>query len=418
MNLLFWKKKESTNDDPAFAAYEEIDAKRTSKLGYFFLVLMVIFGVWQGNNFLEAVQESVDRPVVNSTCASRLAEYADIEGYNHVFDSSYYMYDWGYDAHKSPVEGCVFSEREIREGIDAAYERIRPLITKLNALDIEIGQLEQQKYQLESQRERVRDDYQVSVIEDIAATEGQATTDVFDSGELGTGLISNDAQISAVNAYLQNKHSERAALVGEIKSIATVYKNALTRISEQYEQEMRVYELVQFFLSFIFAAPLFYIAWRKYSAARRTRSEYAVIWGGVVATFGIIVAQVLIVFVYRILPHELIQAVFSFLAMFEFIWALLYWFGFILVPLFFGFLIYLIQKRFYNKKAVMMRALKNNHCPHCSLHLTPSMNNCPVCGYTLKTKCQSCGAMSMDGGSFCESCGRRRVETVVPPQST
>jgi len=61
MKLLFWK-KEPVASDAAYAPYEEIDAKRTSKLGYFFLILMVIFGIWQGNNLLSSIQESIDPP--------------------------------------------------------------------------------------------------------------------------------------------------------------------------------------------------------------------------------------------------------------------------------------------------------------------------------------------------------------------
>ena len=41
MKFLLEEKRSRTRQ--AYAPYEEIDAKRTSKLGYFFLILMVFF---------------------------------------------------------------------------------------------------------------------------------------------------------------------------------------------------------------------------------------------------------------------------------------------------------------------------------------------------------------------------------------
>lgn len=417
MKLFFWKKDEAS-DTGAYAPYEEIDSKQTSRLGYFFLILMVLFGVWQGNNFLSAVQDSVTRPTPNSYCSSTIRQHTTNQTDEYPYGYSTYDYEYstyGYGALR-PFEACAFTEREKMQGLDVAYRELYPLLVNLNELASGLTNLNNQLNSAQIERNRSVNDYQVSVVEDIAY---QQSGGVFDSAQLGSGVVSQDSVIAALNEQIRSTTAAQDDLTQNIRSIASRYVNALERVDEEYAQEMRIYELKQFFLSIVFIIPVFFFVWRRYGIARLNRSEYAVIWGGAVATFGFILAQVLLVFVYEILPHRLLQAVFAFLQAFSFLWALLYWFGFVLVPLFFGGLIYLIQKKFYNKRAVMMRALKSGHCPHCSLTINLLMNNCPVCGYELKSKCEACGSMSMSGGSFCEACGSRRGQTGAPaaPQS-
>ncbi len=411
MKLFFWKKDQVVTDG-AYAPYEEIDAKRTSKLGYFFLILMVIFGVWQGNNFLRAIEDTITTPPRNSWCSAEIASYAHMQTFRSgSYDYSYsYEYDYSLRPSGTPQD-CAFTDRERAVSLDGAYAKILPLKNQLTSLDTVLNNIQRDINSARMVRERTANDYQTSLVEDIAKTENGG---VLDSNALGGGVMSQDQYIASKEAELAVRTAERQRLMVQIETSAKQYIGALTTVNDQYASEMRVYEFKQFALSFVLVIPLFYFAWRKYNKARLNRSEYTIIWGGIVATFGLIVAQVLLVFVYQILPHQIIQALLKFLASIKIIWTLLYWLGFILVPLFFGFLIYLIQKKFYNKRAVMMRALKSGHCPNCSLTINHTMNNCPVCGYELKSKCEACGAMSMSGGAFCESCGVRR-NGVQPP---
>lgn len=400
MNIFFWRKNAHV-EDQAYAPYEEIDAKRTSKLGYFFLVLMVIFGIFQGNNFLNAVQNSIATPERNSACLSELAQYAEID----TSPDKYYQYSYqDYFLSQSRAQECVFSAREKLLALDDVYNKITPDRKEIQTLNEKISTLSTRISGIESQKRAYTKDYQTSLLEDVADTEKT----VFNQGAIQTNLVQFDAQIQSLSSEKAQATARVATLEEKIKSTVAPFGSVIQKAYDGYAHDIVVYEFKQFLLSLVLIAPLFAFVWRYYNKLKVARSEYTIIWGGAVATVGFIFAQILLVFVYQILPHEIIQKVLAIFASIKILWALLYWLGFILVPLFFGFLIYLIQKKFYNKRAVMMRALKSGHCPNCSLTINRTMNNCPVCGYSLKTKCTSCGSMSMDGGSFCEACGVRR----------
>jgi len=406
MKLLFWK-KEPVASDAAYAPYEEIDAKRTSKLGYFFLILMVIFGIWQGNNLLSSIQESIDRPIPNTSCTDTLAKYAKVNPYDNY--SSYDSYYYNYADNNAP---CTFTNREITLGLNTAYNQTVPYLEQLKLVAQKVSSLVSSLEQERYRRSQNIDEYQAALIEDVAG-KTDANGNVLDTSAIGTSVSTGATKIGQLEQALQASQLEQERLVEIITQNATVFRETLIEAYNRYENEVRMYELTIFLVSVILIFPVFYFSWRKYGNSKQRRSEYAIIWGGVVATFGFMSAQVLLVFIYEILPYRILEALFAFLSGFAILWTLLYWLAFILVPAFFGFLIYLIQKKFYNKQAVTMRALKNGHCPHCSLKVLPTMNNCPICGYHLKTKCENCSHMSTSGGSFCEVCGIRRSETTT-----
>jgi len=396
MNLFFWRKETPTTD--AYAPYEEIDAKRTNKLGYFFLILMVIFGVFQGNQFLSSIQETVDRPTPNSNCSSEL--------FSRASDRTTQIYYRGYNDNSN----CAFSEREIRLGLDKAYEQSKPLYSQIENLQSQINSQENILSNLSRQKTEILDEYQTALIEEMA-TPNDA---VLDSQTLGTGYTSQKQNINQVKAEINQLEIKKIKIEQELANLANSYLPSFKKAESEYQFELKKYEFIVFIVSLILISPVFYFVWVRYNQAKLRRSEYTLIWGGAVATFGIILAQILLVFVYEILPRGILEALFAFFAAFEFLWTILFYFSFILVPLFFGSLIYLIQKKLYNKQAVLMRTLKSGHCPGCSLKISPDMNNCPICGYKIKTQCQTCNHMTLSGGKFCSVCGTRHP---VIPQS-
>ena len=392
MNLKFWHKEKE--ESKGFAPYEDINGKRTSALGYFFLILMVIFGITQGQFFLNAVQSTVDRPQSNSYCLSTLL------GLSGADINTSYRYS-GFSS--SGFGNCATSVRENALGLNSVYSQAGDISKKIASLESERTSLQNQINNLSNRRAENRDDYQTALIEDVAQTEG-----VLESRGLGTSMVGLDKNIASLQQQLRVKETELEKYNFQLQQLAKSNEAKLVSVQDQYVHEMKVYEFNKFFVSFILIAPIFYLVWRRYSVAKENRSENVIIWGGLVATFGFIFAQIILVFVYDVLPKELIQAVFEFLSAFSFLWVLLYWSGFVLVPLFFGWLIYLIQRKLYNKKAVLFRTLKNSQCPQCTMKIHPQMNNCPLCGYKLKEQCQVCGHMTLKDGDFCEVCGVSR----------
>ncbi len=399
--LFFPKKSDISEPQKGFVANEEIDSKRTSKLGYFFLILMVILGVWQGQGFLNALQRSITAPSSHSQCL--LALVSEYNENNSDKISGYGYYGSGYYASLPTENGCSYSKREIAVGIPQLYLSVYPTLIKKQTLNKELSDVNSRIESLKYNRTQKIDEYSVSLLETIAKESA-----VLSVGSLKESIKTSDDLLRLLNIAQSDLGTRLVVVNTDIGGLVSSHKNDFTSISDRYNYEMNVYQLKQFALSVLFILPFFLILWRRYNRSKNARSEFAIIWAGALAIASIMLAQVLLVFVYEILPRELLQKVFAFFSKLEFFFVFAYWIGFILVPVFFGGLIYFIQKRYYNKKAVTARAFKANKCPTCLMSVAPHMVFCPMCGTTLKVKCSSCGAHSPEAGGFCEVCGVKR----------
>ncbi len=400
--MLFFSKKSEIVDPPkGFVANEEIDSKKTSKLGYFFLILMVILGVSQGQGFLNALQESVAVPSSHSQCLLALvSEYNDnnldkISGYGY-YGSEYY------GSLPTPSE-CSYDKREIVVKIHELYLSVYPVLIKKQTLNKELSDVNSRIQGLRYNRTQAIDEYSVSLLESIAKESA-----VLSGISLKESIKSSDDLLRLLNTAQSDLSTRLVVVSAEIVGLVSSHKNAFTKVSDGYNNEMNVYQLKQFGLSVLLIFPFFLFLWKRYGRSKSARSEFAIIWAGALAIASIMMVQVLFVFVYEILPRELLQKVFAFFSKLEFFFVFAYWLGLILVPVFFGGLIYFIQKRYYNKKAVTTRAFKANKCPTCLMSVAPHMVFCPMCGTTLKVRCLSCGGYSPEAGSFCEVCGVKR----------
>ena len=406
--MFFFKKK---NLETGFVAYEEIDSKKTSKLGYFFLALMILFGVWQGQGLLEAIQDEIDQPVFNSSCTGDLKRYLIVQDTKrNTIDHNDYSYQYHqsyktsyYDNNEVSYTDCAFSDREKISGISRLYEKVYPNLLIVKNLKKDLNNINQQKNTTTYNRSGAVDEYSVSLLESIAKK-----NQVLNMDSLRGSIKSSDDLINSLTLTGNDLQEKINNLETKIKSEILRYKDVFKKIEDEYIQDKNIQDLKQFGLSLLFILPVFLFVWRKYFLSKNERSEYAIIWGGVSAISAIMLAQIILVFVYEILPRELLQKIFNFLKNFEFFFALVYWLGFILIPLFFGGLIYFIQKKFYNKKAVAARAFKSGKCPTCSMNVAPHMVFCPVCSAVLKVKCISCGNYSPEIGNFCEICGVKK----------
>lgn len=409
----FFKSKDNTISQEGFAPYEEIDGKKTSKLGYFFLVLMVIFGVWQGNNFLNSLEKIVAQPLPNSTCLVRmensLLDYFPVySSYSSLSPYQQHSYYNGYDPYGKSSAECTFTEREKDRNVPSVYALASPNFVQKESLEKSLQDVTNQKHSVQNNRAQAVDNYSVSLLESIAQK-----NQIMGMSSLRATIVTSDDLLrsltEAENSLRVKIEEEKNTLV----SILEPYRETFKTVDEAYTLEVNVYTLKKFAVQLLFILPVFLFVWRRYSISKNNRSEFSLIWGGVVAMVSVLLAQILLVFVYEILPHELLQKVFAFLSSFKFFFVVAYWLGFILVPLFFGFLIYIIQKKYYNKKAITMRAFKANKCPRCSMSVASHMIFCSACGSTLKVQCGSCAGYTPNAGDYCELCGVKKTETPI-----
>ena len=69
-------------------------------------------------------------------------------------------------------------------------------------------------------------------------------------------------------------------------------------------------------------------------------------------------------------------------------------------------LVYLIQKKFFNKQRIYEKRLIAGKCCLCGKKMPPKSGHCPFCGKTQMRQCPHCQADTFLGGSCCVNCGK------------
>lgn len=396
-----------------FAPNEEFESKRTTKLGMVFVVIMVITGIWQGQILFEAIKASIAPPVSLSSCYFELVKESG-EKINVNSDSSSYSNNYSYQNIRDNEDGtayngyqtsCVYTDIENKHAIKALYDSITPLLSERSAKSRELSTLENDLSRMKYSSDAVRDTYNTSIIESISNTKNA----VYSTSSISSILRTKEEQMNVLKVEIDTRSADINALSGKIKAVIVPRNNDLLAVANEFNGQIKWLELERFLISILLLAPLSIFTLRRYFRAKNERSEFAIIWSAVALISTILSIQLISVFTYEILPHQLIQAIAEFFAtlfkQFVFVLVIFQWFALILVPLFFGFLIYKIQKKYYNKEAVVMRALKDGKCPQCSMKVKDAMVFCPSCSYTLRKACSSCKHTSISYARFCEECG-------------
>jgi len=399
-----------------FAQNEEFESKRTTKLGMVFVVVMVITGIWQGQSLFSAVSATITPPAQLSNCFFTLVRESgqnipvdyDSSSYSSAYSYSSVRYGGynGYDSYNNgTTPACVYNDIENKYGIASLYLSVSPLVAKRDVLSREKGNIESQLSGLIYSSNSVRDTYNTALFETIANRQDS----VYSTSTLNVALRSKEAEMQGLQTRIDLLASEINAITEQIRATIGAKSSDIRSVADEFNTKLKWLEFKRFLVSILLLAPLAVFTLRRYFRAKNERSEFAIIWSAVALISTILSAQLLVVFAYRILPHRLIKAIAEMFAtlfgQFAFLLVLVQWFALILVPLFFGFLVYKIQKKYYNKDAVIMRALKDAKCPRCSMKIKDQMTFCPSCSYTLRKACSSCKHTSISYARYCEECG-------------
>lgn len=394
-----------------FAPYEEIQEKKTTKLGYVLLIIMVIVGLWQGQGFISSLAQNIPSPENISYCGQYLKGLVDARNttnptyapyYAPYSDnsSSYYSNYRGYDS-SDWISKCVYSKIEKKYSLENIINEILPLKTKAVSLQTNLQNIEQSSNQVQYNINTQKQNYNISLQEKMAGESGT----VYDKSVVKSGLSEAESQY----AELQNQKTQtQSELDGVNKSISDIAQKNVTAINNVFDEYTSAVKLVEFeraLFLFLLISPILFLTVRKYFKHKRENSQYTIIWAAISTIFALLFTQVFIVFIYKILPKELIAKLIEFFAQFAFMVTILQYLLLFIVPAIFGGIVYWIQKKVYNKEAVMIRSLKNHKCPSCTMNLRESDRFCPICHYQIKDKCSGCGGDRVVGLAYCPSCG-------------
>ncbi len=364
-------------------SYEEITEKKTSKLGYLLLIMMVIFVISVGETIFSDLRRMVDRPLGPTLCVS-LAVQTD-----SFMDAD------------CPRYGAEWNEIDKEFELNAQYLVLKPKLIQIASLNERIQNnrrnIERSEYMI---RER-KEDYDLGLQEKMAGE----SAPLINNDTTRQSITNASNEISALRNEITSLTREKTALVStiseELKNLEASYDAAY----EGYKTQMAWYRVKVFLLTLLFVLPFFVLSVWWYLRLKSKNSPYTIILTAATTAFSILFLQVVGVFLYEILPKTWLTRIFEFFLQLPFLRYILYYGSVILIIAIFGGIVYWIQKKVFDPVKVAVRRIKDKKCPGCSFLLDTHQDFCPNCGLQLKEKCAHCGKLKIRYLSHCPHCG-------------
>lgn len=363
-------------------SYEEISEKRTSKLGYILLVIMVVFVIGVGETIFSDLRKIPKRPISPSRCVSKLFE--DLENLIY-FD----CYDYG------------FSEVDKKFQLDTKINNIKPELQKISSLNKDINSNKKIVGDLEKNIQNLDKDYNLSLQEKIA---GESA--IMNKPEIKNQISELRIRIETINKDNNSLIAQRSSAISKITSPVESIEKSYKEAYDYYLTSVAWFKFKVFSLTLVFVLPFFILSVFFYLRLKRKDSPYTIILTASTTAFSFLFLQVTGVFLYDILPKEWLARIFEFFLDVPFLRYIIYYGSVILIIGLFGGIVYYIQKKVFDPRRVAVRRLKDKKCPGCSFGLDPSHIFCPNCGLQLKEKCENCGNLKIRYLSHCPNCGK------------
>lgn len=364
-------------------SYEEISEKKTSKLGYILLVIMVIFVIGVGETVFSDLKKIPERPISPSSCISN--SITNLEKLTHLNCPSY----------------GGFNEVDKKFGLDTTFNNIKPELQKISSLNEIISLNERVIRNLENSIQKLSRDYDLSLQEKMADEDA-----IMDKSGIKYQITDSRSQISSLNSNNSSLKNQRNSVISQITSSVKSLEQSYDEARDHYLTVIAWYKFKIFLLTLIFVLPFFILSVYFYLKLKRKDSPYTIILTASTTAFSILFLQVIGVFLYDILPKEWLSRIFKFFLEVPFLRYIIYYGSVILVIGLFGGIVYYIQKKVFDPVKVAVRRLKDKKCPGCSFVLDSDHNFCPNCGLQLKEKCGNCESLKIRYLAHCPNCGK------------
>ncbi len=384
---------------------EEISEKRTSKLGYILLFLMAFFVVSVGETIFADLKKIPEKPVMPSGCI--LSSVQNLERLSNLncpsSRSSSYSYPSYSDNYNQSNPG-LFNTVDIKFGLDVKFTGLKPQLLEIASINQDINSAQSEISSAEKNILKLNKDYDLSLQEKMA---GEAA--IMNSERIKNDITAQRTLISTAKskvAYLERERSGISSdLTAQISSLEKSYGEAM----DYYKNKQSWYKFKSFLLTLIFVLPFFAFSVFMYLRLKKKNSPYTIILTATTTAFSILLLQVVMVFLYDILPKEWLARIFRFFLEVPFLRYVIYYGSVLLVIGLFGGIVFYIQKRVFSPRKVAIRRLKDKKCPGCSFPINSKHNFCPDCGLKLQEECGNCGKQKIRYLSHCPNCGNESV---------
>lgn len=364
-------------------SYDEISEKKTSKLGYIFLFIMVLFVIGIGQTIFSDLKGIPERPVSPSGCI--LNSVNDLDNLNRI---------------RCPYRG-EFNEVDREFGLDRKFNNIESQLQNISALNQTINSNNGTISELERRIEELSEDYDLSLQEKIAEEES-----IMDKNSIKSEITGLRNQISNLERNITSLENQRDSIISQLNNSVRSIEQSYEEAHDHYLTVRAWYKFKVFLLTLLFVLPFFVFSLFFYLKLKKKDSPYTIILTALTTAFSILFLQVVLVFLYDILPKEWIERIFELFSNLPFLRYIIYYGSIILVIGLFGGIVYYIQKKVFDPTRVAVRRLKDKKCPGCSFTLDSDHVFCPNCGLQLKEKCEHCENLKIRYLAHCPNCGK------------
>ena len=258
---------------------------------------------------------------------------------------------------------------------------------------------------LEQFNRTIRDQYDSTLLEEIAGQPRQQSINQVRAKEAKEQLARNNQNISTLNKELSQLKNQ---LINKPESIDFI---AFLKDDEQYRAVKKVYQQASFWypsiqITFqsIFLLPLIFISLLVHNFAQRKR--YRLI--------SLISWHLLIVFfiplIVKVFEFFQVGAIFAFIfniisALFGGLIFLVSYVYILLIPLLGFGIIKFFQRIVFNTKVQVASRVQNLRCIQCAKKIRNHDTYCPHCGYYQYIECQNCHTLTYKYLPYCKQCG-------------
>lgn len=213
--------------------------------------------------------------------------------------------------------------------------------------------------------------------------------------------------ISQINNINNEIHTKQ-----EVKDLFGIIRSWNGEQRLQFVAEIETFEKWYIFRELgwqmLFLIPLFWIFyfWNHRSLKKENGLQLLISTHLLVVTAIPIFIKIIDV-VLELIPQHFFKKLFEALAAFHLM--AIWHYALILLSIFLAiFLIYIIQKKLFNKKRLQQKRLSNSCCIECGKKLPSNVKNCPFCGMQQVENCSECSVETYVCGNFCINCGSKR----------
>lgn len=272
----------------------------------------------------------------------------------------------------------------------------------LQSLFVKREQKNNERSKLTSAQDKTKKAYDTQLLETMADPSSDTRTPAITqrSKNLTARIEILTADIEGLEGQI-NAHSG----VQELWALISPDNRIRQQAVEDFRRYERAYKFKELGWQLLFLLPIFglFYFWGIKSVQKEHRVQ-ALISGHMLVVTAIPILFKIIEVVIDLIPKYFFKNLFKVLKSLNLIaiWHYLVIFGSIGLGLL---LIFIIQKKVFNREKVMRKRLAKGACTHCSIKLPPGAAICPFCGAKQMEPCGACHQPTPAAGTYCIHCG-------------